>query len=182
MPRPPCGTASTRDTEAFAAGDGDRALDRLAAIEAPTVPLQPVLRDVWSAHVLFLPGPTPRVAGFVDFHAAGIDSPVADVARLLGSWMPGGAAAGPLDPWAAALAAYEARRPLAPAERRAIPVLHASGVVFGLDNWFRWVLEEGRTFPDPVTVVGRVDRLLAALPQALQELGAIAPVSGTGPI
>lgn len=168
--------------EAFATADGDRALDRLAALAVPVLPVQPVLRDVWSAHVLFAAAPTPRVAGFIDFHAAGIDSPAADIARLLGSWGPADASGRLVDTWSAALAAYEARRPLAPAERRVIPIFHTAGVVFGLDNWFRWVLEEGRTFPDPAAALGRADRLLAALPPALQELATIATVSETGPI
>jgi hypothetical protein len=61
-------------------------------------------------------------------------------------------------------------------------VLHAAGVVFGLDNWFRWVLEEGRTFSDPTAALLRADRLLAALPVALQELATIGTVSETGAI
>lgn len=166
----------------FAAADGDRAVDRLAALEPPLLPLQPVLRDVWAEHVLFAADVPPRVAGLIDFHAAGVDTPATDIARLLGSWRPVGSGAGFLEAWAEALAAYEARRPLAPLERWAMPVLHSAGVVFGLDNWFRWVLDERRTFPDPVAALGRVDRLLATLPAALQQLATVAPVSETGAI
>lgn len=168
--------------EAFAAADGEAALDRLAAVRGPLLPVQPVLRDVWAEHVLFAAGAPPRVAGFIDLHAAAVDSPAADIARLLGSWRPPGDPDRFPAPWASALAAYERHRPLEPAERWAIPLYHAAGVVFGLDNWFRWVLEEGRTFTDPAAALRRADRLLAALPAALQELGTIAPVSETGPI
>jgi hypothetical protein len=54
--------------------------------------------------------------------------------------------------------------------------LAASGIVFGLDNWFRWVLEEGRRFDDATAVTGRVDRLLGTLPAALEILGRIPAV------
>jgi Ser/Thr protein kinase RdoA (MazF antagonist) len=141
-----------------------------------------VLRDVWAEHVLFATAAPLRVAGFIDLHAAGVDSPATDIARLLGSWRPDAIGGGFFEAWAGAIAAYEARRPLAAAERHAIPLLHAAGVVFGLDNWFRWVLEEGRTFPDPDAVLRRADRLLAALPPALQELATIATVSESGAI
>lgn len=166
----------------FAAADGARAIDRLAGLTAPSLPLQPVLRDVWAEHVLFAADMPPRVAGFIDFHAAGVDTPATDIARLLGSWQSPGSGGRFLEVWAAALAAYDARRPLAPLERWAIPVLHAAGVVFGLDNWFRWVLDEGRTFSDPVAALRRADRLLEALPSALQALATVAPVSETGAI
>ena len=168
--------------EAFAAADGEAALDRLAAVRPPLLPVQPVLRDVWAEHVLFAAGAPPRVAGFIDLHAAAVDSPAADIARLLGSWRPPGDPGRFPAPWAPALAAYEQHRPLEPSERWAIPLFHAAGVIFGLDNWFRWVLEEGRTFADPVAALRRADGLLAALPAALQELGTIAPVGETGPI
>ena len=167
---------------AFAAADGGSSLDRVSALAPPPLPLQPVLRDVWAEHVLFAAEAVPRVAGFIDLHAAGVDTPAGDVARLLGSWSPPDSAGGWLGSWAAAIAAYETQRPLTRLERWAIPVLHATGVVFGLDNWFRWVLEEGRTFPDPAAVLGRTDALLARLAPALQELATIAPVSETGPI
>jgi homoserine kinase type II len=166
----------------FASADGDRAVDRLTALAPPPLPLQPVLRDVWAEHVLFAADMPTRVAGFIDFHAAGVDTPATDIARLLGTWRRHGSAGGFLEAWAAALAAYESHRPLAPFERWAVPVLHAAGVVFGLDNWFRWVLEEGRTFSDPTAALLRADRLLAALPVALQELATIGTVSETGAI
>jgi len=39
--------------------------------------------------------------------------------------------------------------------------------VFGLDNWFRWTLEEQREFPDTQSVLARIDRLLEELERAL---------------
>jgi Ser/Thr protein kinase RdoA (MazF antagonist) len=154
--------------DVFDRAGGVRALERVAAAEASTLALQPVLRDVWSDHVLFADGGD-RVSGIIDYHAAGIDSPATDLARLLGSWSLAGECREPslVDAWRDALDAYERVRPLASAERRLVPWLHATGVIFGLDNWFRWTLEEQRTFPDAGRVRERIDRLVAALGAAL---------------
>lgn len=161
-----------RAIDLFDAGRGSRALAAVVAFDPPPLPVQPVLRDVWSDHVLYAPASPDRVSGIVDYHAAGIDTPVTDVSRLLGSWRPPpGTAHTPLERrWAGALAAYESIRPLEPAQRRLLPFLHATAVVFGLDNWFRWTVEERRRFPDGRAVVDRIDRLSAELPAALQWL------------
>lgn len=150
--------------------DGRRLLGAITCLGAIHVPRQPVLRDVWSDHVLFDRGDRGRVAGIVDFHAAGVDAPALDIARLLGSWRP------PPDRshadlrtrWPEAIAAYrEATRISAP-ELRLLPLLHACGVVLGLDNWFRWILDERREFADWRRVLGRVDRLAEEVPVLLQ--------------
>ena len=154
--------------EVFDRAGGRRVLERVAAAEGEPLALQPVLRDVWSDHVLFADGGE-RVSGFIDYHAAGIDSPATDLARLLGSWSLAGDCREPalVDAWRDAIEAYERVRPLAPAERRLVPWLHATGVIFGLDNWFRWTLEERRTFPDAGRVHERIGRLVVALGAAI---------------
>lgn len=154
--------------EVFEREGGKRVLERVAAAEAKPLALQPVLRDVWSDHVLFADGGE-RVSGIVDYHAAGIDSPATDLARLLGSWSLTNAGCEPslIDAWRDSLDVYEQVRPLAPAERRLVPWLHATGVIFGLDNWFRWTLDERRTFPNAGRVHERIDRLVAALGAAI---------------
>ncbi|MFM7106997.1 MAG: phosphotransferase [Planctomycetaceae bacterium] len=158
----------------FETSRGDRAVAAVAAAREDDVTVQAVLRDVWSEHVLFAAADPPRVAGIVDLHAAGIDAPATDLARMLGSWRRAGAAdANPLRTWPEAVAAYEGVRPLDEVERRLVPFLHAAGVVCGLDNWFRWTLDDGRTFPDAATV--RVDRLLEDLPAALEWLAERGP-------
>lgn len=150
-----------RAVETFAERGGQEAVARVAKWESRPVPLQPVLRDVWSDHVLFVDD---RVTGMIDWHAAGIDTPATDIARLLGSW-----------PRAAVirrefLASYEAVRPLEPEEARLVPFLQATGTLFGLDNWFRWLMEEKRPFADTCLVESRVDVLLGALPDAVETL------------
>jgi Ser/Thr protein kinase RdoA (MazF antagonist) len=157
----------------LAAGAGRRAVARIAAVAAPALTLQPVVRDVWYDHVLFEPGVPaagPRVAALIDLHGAAIDTPATDVARLAGSWW--STALGPrCEAWLAeAVEAYAATRPLAAAERALVPWLHAAGVVCALDNWFRWIVEEGCVFADAARVLARIDRLLDALPWALEWL------------
>jgi len=139
-------------------------LSRLAAVVPPAVPLQPVLRDVWQAHVLFVGD---EVSAVIDWHAAGIDTPATDLARLLGSWeVPRSASVG-ADSLSVvggeALQAYRAIRPLSAEELTLIDLLHLAGVIGGLHHWFTWVLDEKRDFPDPSAVVARVDTLLKNL-------------------
>lgn len=159
-------------TSLFAAADAPRVLDRIAAFPQRVYALQPVLRDVWSAHVLFAAPDAARVAGLVDFHAAAVDVPATDIARLLGSWLPPAGRDGlpVVDRWPEALPAYERVRPLPAGSREFVTWLDATGVVCGLDNWFRWVLSDGRLFPAADAVLERVDRLLERLPAAIESL------------
>jgi hypothetical protein len=154
--------------EVFESHGGAAACGRVSAVKQMAVTAQPVLRDVWSAHVLFLDDG--RLAGFIDFHAAGRDTRATDLARLLGSWdAPAAPTEGQwLQPWQQALDAYEAVRPLEPGERALIPWLHATGVICGLDNWFRWLITERREFADSSTVLSRIARLIGMLPAALE--------------
>lgn len=166
--------------DAFDAGSGAASLTALAACASRPLPCHVVLRDVWSEHVLFDQrehGNRDTVAGIIDLHAAGIDTPATDIARLLGSWMPSDARLTP-SWWASAIASYEGVRPLDDTERRLVPLLAASGIVFGLDNWLRWTLIEDRVFAHESHVVSRVDRLVKSLPAALKVMidAAIQPV------
>jgi hypothetical protein len=72
-----------------------------------------------------------------------------------------------VDRWPEAFAAYRLVRPLSAVEVRLVPVLHATGMLFGLDNWFRWTLEEHREFSDPRRMLDRIDSLLTELPAAI---------------
>ena len=148
---------------------GEPIVARVANLELGVVPRQTVLRDLWAPHVLFESRGSPQVEGIVDCHAMGLDTPATDLARLLGSWAVEAGFETALD-WSALLDAYDRIRPLATAERRLVPFLAASGVVFGLDNWFRWIFEQGRRFADQPAVASRVERLTAALPAALDML------------
>ncbi|MFM7244691.1 MAG: phosphotransferase [Planctomycetaceae bacterium] len=148
------------------ASDLAAALRCIIDFRSPHVVRHAVLRDVWSGHVLFAGDRPTRVAGIVDLHAASVDTPATDVARLIGSWCRD-ADVPPDVAWREAVAAYERVRPLASAERLLISWLEASGTILGLDNWFRWVLLEGRQFADAAQVVRRVDRMLSRLAAAI---------------
>jgi Ser/Thr protein kinase RdoA (MazF antagonist) len=150
----------------FAATHGARALERVAARVPSPARVQAVLRDVTSDHVLYRQADSAVVAGVIDFHAAAIDTPATDLARLLGSWRP----ACDHGRWEAALAAYEAVRPLEVSERLDVAWLDATGVIFGLDHWFRWTLDEARPFREPVAVLARIDALLERLEESVADL------------
>lgn len=159
--------------EIFETGGGRATLATLAAVGPVPVRVHAVLRDVWSDHVLF--HDDGRVSGFIDFHAAGRDTSATDIARLLGSWTADPAIVSPTDHWQAAVGAYAPDRPLTPRERRFIDWLHASAVICGLDNWFRWLFLERRRFENEHRMLAQIDRLLAHLPNALATTREIRP-------
>ena len=155
---------------------GDACIARVATSRPARCVLQPVLRDVWYEHVLLANPHSDDVTAIIDLHAAGIESPAADLARLIGSWdSPGGGESLSLhERWPGAIAAYDRVRPLSDEDFERISFFHATGVVLGLDNWFRWTLEEHRAFPDEGRMLDRIDRLLAALPGVLALAGSAA--------
>ncbi len=153
----------------FTAAGGNAFLARVASIQPHRCVLQPAIRDVWYDHVLFAEQTSDAVTAIIDLHAAGIDTPATDLARLVGSWAaPAGRERMSLvNRWPEAMAAYERVRPLSHGEADLIPFLHATGVVCGLDNWFRWTLDEHREFPDARRMLDRIDWLLQELPAAI---------------
>jgi Ser/Thr protein kinase RdoA (MazF antagonist) len=120
-----------------------------------SVPVQPVLRDVWRDHILFTGD---EVTGIVDPSACRSESVAADLARLLGSMLGDDAAR-----WNLALAAYEQLRPLSPDERALIPILDRSGVLLSAATWLEWLGPARRVSPDDARVLPRVRELTARL-------------------
>lgn len=155
--------------EAFESCGAERLLAAWVGMDTPRVPLQPCLRDVWHEHVFFATRESDTVTAVIDLHAAAIDTPATDLARLLGSWIPpADRATRPLsERCREAIAAYEDVRELEPTERRLVPLLHATGVVLGLDHWLRWTWADGRLFADLDRACSRIDALLAELPVAV---------------
>lgn len=163
------GARAAAAIEVFSAAGADSFIARVASMRAETCVLQPVLRDVWCDHVLFADERSDAVTAIIDLHAAGIDTPATDLARLMGSWT---AAAGSeqlslRERWPEAVAAYNRVRRLSREEAGLIPFLHATGIVLGLDNWFRWTFEEHREFSDMRSMLDRIDSLLKELPAAI---------------
>jgi len=112
------------------------------------VRLQPVVRDIWRDHILFLGD---RVTGIVDFGAARLDTVISDVTRLLGS-LAGDNEAGRT----AGLEAYETINQLTAEEKNLMNAFDRSLVLLSPLSWLRWIFLEKRQFETPEKVVERV--------------------------
>lgn len=119
------------------------------------VALQPCIRDVWHAHLLFVGD---EVSGLVDFGSMRPENVATDVARLLGSM-----AADDADAWRRGLEAYQLVRQLAPPELELVTAFDRSLVLMGGLQWLEWIYLEGREFSHPSAVLARIDELLARL-------------------
>lgn len=76
-----------------------------------------------------------EVTGLIDFGAVGLDSPAADLARLLGSLAPD-----QVERWEVAWDAYRQIAPLSPAEQRLSLLLDKTGTVVSAMRWAEWML------------------------------------------
>lgn len=125
-------------------------LEPAQAAAGKVVPLQPCLRDARPDHFLF---EGDRLTGLVDFGAMGIETVAGDLARLLLEWV-GPDRVGR----SAALAAYEAIRPLSPPEAALIAPFEATASLLGGGRWVRWHFLEGRVFDDPAAAASGLRR------------------------
>jgi len=128
---------------------------RLDACSRFRIPLQPCIRDVWHAHVLF---DGPRVTGLRDFGHVGADSVAADVARLLGSL-----AREDGDSWRQGLAAYQSVRPLSETELQLVEAFDLSTVLMGGLNWIDWIYRQRRVFESWNAIPERLDEMIFRL-------------------
>jgi Ser/Thr protein kinase RdoA (MazF antagonist) len=135
-------------------------LERAAEVR---VALQPCIRDVWHAHVLF---EGERVSGIVDFGAMRPENVAADVARLLGSL-----AGDDVSDWQRGLAAYQAVRRLTDNEQTLLAIFDRSSVLLGGLQWLQWIYVECREFHDPAAVQSRLDEFIARMDTLEQSLG-----------
>jgi Ser/Thr protein kinase RdoA (MazF antagonist) len=129
------------------------------------VALQPCIRDVWHAHILFT---GEEVSGIVDFGAMRPENVAADVARLLGSL----AGDNPAD-WERGLAAYQAVRPLADDELRLVTAFDRSTVLLGGLQWLEWLYLEEREFANRSGVLKRVDEFVSRLSSLSRGAGGV---------
>ena len=127
----------------------------LATAAEQLLPLQPAIRDIHHDHVLFTGD---EVTGIIDFGAMRIDTPLTDIARLVGSLVADDGEARNF-----ALDAYSQIRPLSGSDRRLIDLLDASNVVLGALNWLRWLYIERRQFENMPAVMRRMDAIIARL-------------------
>ncbi len=113
---------------------------------------QPVMRDIWSDHVLF-EGET--VSGLVDFGALRADSVATDIARLLASLAHDDPAL-----WRRGVEAYTRLRPLSREEMQLVEALDRSAALMSGVTWIDWVFRQGRRFDSPDALLVRVDLAL----------------------
>jgi homoserine kinase type II len=121
----------------------------------PELSLQPAIRDVHHDHVLFVGD---EVTGLIDFGALRIDTPLADIARLIGSLV-----ADDQPGRQFALDAYSEVRPLSESDRRVINLLDEVGVVLAAVNWLSWLYVERRDMGAVEPIVRRMDEILTRM-------------------
>lgn len=127
-------------------------LDReLTAIASLAFPIQPVLRDVWRAHVLFT---NTRVTGLIDLSASATDHVTVDIARLTRSYF--GADVCKIRD---ALEQYQLLRPLDASEKRLLSVLDAATVLLSPVTWLRRRLASGSVANCSNDVIARLTEL-----------------------
>lgn len=142
-------------------------VDRSLAWRDRPLPLQMCLRDVWHDHVLFTGD---NVTGLIDFGAIGFDSPMVDVARLLGSMV-----ADNREGWRVGLAAYESVRPLNDDERQSVDYIDSSGTLLSANSWIVWLWPKpGERRPpvkDRAAALARLGRLVERLRVMVERSG-----------
>jgi homoserine kinase type II len=124
----------------------------LAAWADRVSPLQPCFCDIWHDHVLF---DRDRVTGLIDYGGVKIDHVAVDLARLLGSMLPGDA-----EQRRIGLRAYTRLRPLSWEEEALVLVLDETGTVVALANWLKWLYRDGKVLEDRMAVARRLAQLV----------------------
>ena len=124
------------------------------------VPTHYVLRDIHRGHLLFA---DQIPSGLIDFDAVRIDTPAADLARWVGSFLVGRQANAPV--WDAAMAGFHDVYSLNGESIIAIDPDFAAEIYFAttwisLVNWLDWILCQQRSFPPgPAAVSARICEL-----------------------
>jgi len=118
-------------------------------------PLAPAIRDVHREHVLFTGD---AVTGLIDFGALRIDTPLTDVARLVGSLAGDDAASRE-----AALEAYAEVRPLGARDRERIGLLDETGLILAAFHWLAWLYVERRDMGPVERVARRLEEIARRL-------------------
>ena len=123
--------------------------------------VQPVLRDVWRAHVLFTDD---RVTGLIDLSAAASDHVAIDAARLLRSWF--GTETGRLID---AVTEFASQQSFNRAERQLMRALDASSVLLSPLTWIRRRTGAAERGAFPPEMQARFDEV-TAIAQAFEPL------------
>ena len=123
----------------------------LTDVAAVPFHLQPVLRDVWRAHVLFT---NSSVTGLIDLTAAASDHVALDVARLLRSWYGADNAKIQL-----AVEEFQRLRNFNANERRLLQAFDASTVLLSPVTWLRRRVNSEETAACSDDVIARLTEL-----------------------
>jgi Ser/Thr protein kinase RdoA (MazF antagonist) len=99
-----------------------------------------------------------EVTGIIDFGAMRMDTPLADVARLLGSLV-----GDDRDNRQLAFDTYAELRPLSEADRQFVDLLDKTGLILSVFNWLRWLYVERRDMGEPAPIARRLEEILARL-------------------
>lgn len=136
--RGPVESAACMSTVRMLHARGPQLLDELQVASGVKVMLHPVLRDIWSDHVLFH---GELVSGIIDFGTVRMDEPAADLARMLGSLHPFEE-----DVRLGAVEAYNRQRPLHEVVPARVELLDRSGTLLTALQWMQWLVLERRKF------------------------------------
>ena len=127
----------------------------LSQFESYTLPIQPVIRDLRSEHLLFT---EESLTGLIDFDAMQMETIALDLTRSLGDLVGD-------DPvrWQTALKAYNGVRPIQSAELELIKLLDPINVILSAMNWIKWIVIEDRSFENESAVECRLKEINARL-------------------
>ena len=125
--------------------------NELTAMSTIAFPVQPVLRDVWRAHVLFTDC---EVTGLIDLSAAASDHVTVDLTRLVRSWF-----GSDISCVQNALEEYQSLRILSRPEQRLLRSLDASTVLLSPVTWLRRRMESGVSESPAGDVIARLTEL-----------------------
>ncbi len=154
---PPAYSSVVQQTERGFACLADRLLSHLQDANRLPVRVNPVIRDVWHDHVLFI---GQEVTGIIDYGAMRDDSRSVDLSRMLGSFCESDTSM-----WHDALEAYQQVSAISDNERALLKVLDQSTILLSLVNWLRWLFVDRRSFALEQDILPRLhhfcDRLKA---------------------
>ena len=127
----------------------------LSQIVTMVTPLQIAIRDVWHDHLLFTGD---ELTGLIDYGALRIESPVGDLARLLGSLVQDDR-----DAWLFAIQEYQTLAPLSADQQRLLSAFDHSGTLLSGISWLTWLFLEKRVFDDHSKIAARLRKNIARL-------------------
>jgi hypothetical protein len=117
---------------------GPPLLREIQKLQMQPVQQHPVLRDVWSDHVLF---EGQQVKGIIDYGAVKIDEPATDLARMLGSFEPFNQEAR-----RQAVLRYNAQNAQGQVSWQRVELLDQTAALLTALQWMQWLVLERRSF------------------------------------